>query len=597
MKRGRLLFSGTVSLFWACAAGLREPGVAADLALRGGAIYTVDTTRRWAEAVAIRSGKIVAVGSDREIARWIGEATTTIDLEGRMVLPGFHDSHVHPVTGGIERNECDLNGIRDVEGVLDAIRRYAQAHPEAPWIRGGGWDLPLFEDGNPSRTLLDSVAPDRPAALSAADGHSLWVNSKALAIAGVDRNTPDPPDGRIERDPATGEPTGTLREGAMRLVSRHLPRHTPEEVLAGAREGLRIAESYGITSLFEASASEAILEAYGELDRRGELTARVRAAISIDPEDLEEEIPRAIELRRRFRGKRLRADAVKIFADGVIEARTAAMLEPYADRPGDRGPETPDAETLARAVEVFDREGFQVHVHAIGDRAVRWTLDAIERARRSNGERDARPVVAHVQVIHPDDRPRFRALGAIASFQPLWAYPDPYITELTVPALGPERSSGIYPIGSVARAGATLAFGSDWSVTSMNPLEGIQVAVTRRDPSASQGPAWLPDERIDLARALRAYTLGSAFAAFSEASTGSIEVGKAADLVVLDRNLFGILPSEIGRARALLTLIEGDVVWSDPAFGGTTRTYGAQRAAVRLRSSGSASGSYPRSSP
>jgi len=551
-------------------------------------VYTVDAARPWAEAVAVRGGKIAAVGSDREVEEWIGPRTTVIDLEGRMVLPGFHDSHVHPVTGGIERKECDLNGIGDVEGILAAIRRYVEAHPAAHWVRGGGWELTLFRDGNPHKALLDGVVSDRPVALTAADGHSLWVNSRALSTAGIDRDTPDPPKGRIERDPETGEPSGTLRESAMDLVE--LPPHSQEEFLAGAREGLRLAAQFGITSLFEASASQEILEAYFVLDLYGELTARVRAAITIDPENPAEEV-RAIELRRRLRCGRLRPEAVKIFADGVIEARTAAMVEPYADRAGDRGPEEPDAETLARAAAAFDRAGFQIHVHAIGDRAVRSTLDAFERARAANGPRDARPVLAHIQVIHPDDRPRFRALGAIACFQPFWAYPDAYITELTEPGLGPERSRWIYPIGSVARTGAALAFGSDWSVSSMNPLDGIQVAVTRRDPASSEGPAWLPDERIDLAAALRAATLGGAFAAFQESTTGSLEVGKAADLVVLDRNLFEIPPSEIGRARVLLTLLEGEVVWRDPSFEATTSAYGAQRDAARRRASRSPSGS------
>jgi predicted amidohydrolase YtcJ len=350
----------------------------------------------------------------------------------------------------------------------------------------------------------------------------------------------------------------------MELVERHLPARTPAEVLSGAREGLRLAASLGITSLFEASADEEILAAYLALDRRGELTARVRAAFRIDPAELDASLARAVDARGRFAGARLRVEAIKIFADGVIEARTAAMLEPYTDRPGDRGPDVPSAEAIARAVVAADREGFQIHVHAIGDRAVRAALDAMERARRDNGARDARPLIAHAQVVHPDDRARFAALGVIADFQPLWAYRDAYIIELTEPALGPERSRFIYPIGSIARTGAALAFGSDWSVTSMNPLEGIEVAVTRRDPELAEGAPWLPDERVDLATALRAYTLGGAHAAFTEEETGAIVTGRAADLVVLDRNLFETPEGEIAGARVVLTLVEGVAVYRAP---------------------------------
>ena len=539
---------------------------AADLVLRNGAVYTMAATRDWAGAVAISGGRIVYVGPDRGADAWIGPRTAVVDLEGRMVLPGFHDSHVHPVSGGMELAECNLNQITTREGILEAVGRYARENPGKLWIRGGGFQLPLFPQGNPSKSLLDAVVPDRPVYLSAADGHSAWVNSRALQIAGVTAETEDPPNGRIERDPASGEPSGTLREDATALVAQHLPPYTPDDYIAGLRRGLEMANRFGITSLQEASAGEDSLKAYAELDRRGELTARVVASMHVDTSRGVAQIPLLLRMRDQFRGRRLRANTVKIFADGVIEGHTAALLEPYLDRPGFRGKPNVDAEGLNKLVTALDREGFQVHVHAIGDYAIREALDAFETARTGNGVRDSRHHIAHLQLIDPRDVPRFRRLGVVANFQPLWAFRDAYITDLTEPVLGPERSRWLYPINSVVRTGAVVACGSDWSVSSMNPLEAIQVAVTRRDPAKESGPSWIPEELVDLPSIIAAYTINGAYVNFEEAETGSIEVGKAADLAVLDRNLFEIPAAEIGRAKVVLTLLEGQVVYRDPAF-------------------------------
>jgi predicted amidohydrolase YtcJ len=546
------------------AAGARRK--AADIVFRNGAVYTVAATRGWASAVAISGGRIVYVGSEGGLDAWVDPGTTVVDLEGKMVLPGFHDSHVHPVSGGMELAECNLNELTTREQVLDAVGRYARENPGKPWIRGGGFQLPLFPQGNPSKSLLDAIVPDRPVYLSAADGHSAWVNSRALKIAGVTAKTEDPPNGRIERDPASGEPSGTLREDAMGLVAKHLPPYAADDYVAGLRRGLEMANRFGITSLQEASAGEDSLKAYAELDRRGELTARVVASMHVDTSRGAAQIPGLLAMRDRFRGRRLRANTVKIFADGVIEGHTAALLEPYLDRPGYRGKPNIDPDGLKRLVTALDQEGFQVHIHAIGDFAIREALDAFESARTKNGGRDSRHHIAHLQLIDPRDLPRFRRLGVIANFQPLWAFRDAYIADLTEPVLGPERSRWLYPINSVVRTGAVVACGSDWSVTSMNPLEAIQVAVTRRDPAKESGPAWIPEELVDLSTMIAAYTINGAYVNFQEAETGSIEVGKAADLTVLDRNLFEIPANEIGQAKVVLTLLEGQVVYRDPAF-------------------------------
>ncbi len=537
----------------------------ADLVLRGAAVYTVDGARSWAEAVAVTKGRIVFVGANASASPWIAGSTKVLDLAGKMVLPAFHDAHVHPVSGGVEALECNLNGLPTQAAILEKIKSYAAANPKLPWIRGGGWDLTIFPEGNPSKALLDSVVPDSPAYLSASDRHTAWVNTKALKLAGVKKATPDPPYGRIERD-AAGQPSGTLREDAADLVAKHLPKRSAKEYVDGLAEALRIANSLGLTSLVEASASEEDLEAYAALDARGKLTARVLASLYVDTDEGTGEVPRLVALRKKYARPLLRTNAVKIFADGVLETRTASVLEPYVGFPNDRGKPNLQRAAFQALATALDKEGFQVHVHAIGDRAIRDTFDAFEAARKANGPRDSRHHIAHIELFDPADIPRFRKLGVIANFQPLWANADKYITELTEPKLGPERSRWLYPIGSVLASGGEFAFGSDWSVSSMNPLEGIQVAVTRRQPAGGPGPAWIPEERIPLPDAIAAYTIRGAYLDFSEKDTGSIEVGKLADLVVLDKNLFELTPYRIYEAKVLLTLLEGREVYRAPGF-------------------------------
>jgi len=537
----------------------REP---ADLAFVRGGVYTVDGARSWAETVVVSKGRIVFVGPDAASKPWIGMRTRIVDLDGRMLLPAFHDSHAHPVDGGIDSLEVDLHGLATPEEVLERIRAYAASHPDAAWVRGSGWELPTFPDANPTKELLDRAVPDRPAFLYAMDGHSAWANSKALAIAGVGKDTPDPPHGRIERDPKTGEPSGALREEATGLVSRHLPKRTARDYSNGLAAALKIANGFGLTSLQEANASEQDLAAYAAADARGTLTARIVASIGCDTDKGLGDVPRLVALRQRYRGgRRFRAGGVKIFADGVLETKTSAVLEPYLGTNGDRGKTNLEPAAFRELATALDREGFQIHVHAIGDRAIRDTLDALEAARKANGARDARHHIAHLELIDPADVPRFRRLSVVANFQPFWASGDKYITELTEPALGSERSRWLYPIASVRDSGAAYAFGSDWDVSSLNPLDGIEVAVTHREPSSGEGTPWLPQERISLPDAIAGYTIRGAYLDFTEKETGSIEVGKAADLVVLDRNLFEIPASKIHEAKVLMTFLEGREVY------------------------------------
>ena len=534
----------------------------ADIVFRGGPVYTVDSAQPHASAVAVAGTRIVFVGDDTGAAKLIGPHTRVIELKGRMLLPAFHDSHVHPLTAGVRLSECALDDLTTPAQVADSIARCAKARPTDAWFIGHGWQLPVFPHANPSRALLDSLVPDRPAYVRAADGHSAWVNSRALALAHVTARTHDPTDGRIERD-AAGNPSGTLREGAADLVSSLLPKTTAQQRVDGLERAIRYANSLGIVAVQDASADSDILVAYQTLDKRGALNARVVASIYVDPAVGVRQLPQMIRLRDQFAGTRLRATSAKIFADGVIESHTSALLEAYLDT-HNRGPANLTPAGFDSLAIALDKAGFQIHVHAIGDRAVRMALDAIEAAQRANGAHDARDHIAHLEMIDTLDLPRFKSLGVFANFQALWAFRDSYIRDLTEPVLGPERSSRLYPLGDVAAAGGTIVGGSDWGVSSLNPLEAIQVGVTRCDPAPTTACiAWLPKERVSLEQMIAAYTIEGARLAFDEKITGSITVGKAADLVVLDRDLFAIPPSQIGKAHVLLTLLDGHDVFRD----------------------------------
>jgi predicted amidohydrolase YtcJ len=543
----------------------------ADIVLTGGRVHTVDPRRPQAQAIAVRDGRIVAVGSERDVKSLVGPSTRVVDLADRMVLPGFQDAHVHPVHGGLNRLRCDLRGARGREGCLELIAAYARAHPDRPWIVGGGWYMDDFPRGTPLGDDLDAIVPDRPVYLENRDGHGAWVNSRALEIAGIDASTPDPADGRIERD-ADGQPSGTLHEGAAEMVRTHVPDPTPDELVEGLRIGQQYLHSLGITAWQDAIVEDAEFGAYTSLAERGELTARVVGALWWDRSRGEDQIEALIDRRARGPIGRFSPTSVKIMQDGVLENFTGALTAPYLDgngeSSGNSGLSFVDPERLPAFVTRLDAEGFQVHFHAIGDRAVREALDAFEAAAKSNGRTDGRHHIAHIQVIHPDDVPRFGALGVVANAQPYWACHEGQMDRLTIPFLGPERTTWQYPFASLLRSGARLAMGSDWSVSTPNPLREIEVAVTRFADTTRDLAPFLPSERLDLADALAAFTKGSAYVNHLDAETGSIEVGKAADLAVLDRDLFGTDAGPIGEARCLLTLVEGVAVFEDPALDG-----------------------------
>jgi predicted amidohydrolase YtcJ len=545
----------------------------ADLVFTGGPVYTVDPARSWAGAVAVRDGRIVVVGDDHDVRHLIGAGTEVVDLAGKLLLPGFQDSHVHPVLGGLTMRSCDLHHLEQAQEYVDAVADYAAANPDRAWITGGGWSMEAFPGGTPHRDLLDAVVPDRPVALPNRDGHGLWANSRALEIAGITRDTPDPADGRIERD-ADGVPTGMLQEGAADLVTRHIPAATDREFQQGLIEGQRYLHGFGITGWQDAGVGSAfgpgdVYGAYLASAADGSLTARVRAAQWWDRagglEQLHEFAERRAEAEAVREGQgRFRAGTVKMMLDGVAENHTAAMLEPYLDgcgcSSGASGLDFIDPEKLGGYVSELDAEGYQVHFHALGDRAVRSALDAVEEALRRNGQRGNRHHLAHLQVVHPEDVPRFRELGATANLQPLWACHEPQMDELTIPFLGERRSGWQYPFGSLARSGAMLACGSDWSVSTPDVMLGVHVAVNRRDPGTADPRVLGPEERLDLGTALAAYTAGSARVNHLDDVTGSVQTGKYADLVVLDRDPFAGPADAIGETRVLRTYVEGALV-------------------------------------
>ncbi|MFI1287621.1 amidohydrolase [Streptomyces sp. NPDC020792] len=540
----------------------------ADLVFTQGPVHTGDPARTRASSLAVTGDRITAVGHD-EVRELIGPRTEVVDLSGKLLLPGFQDSHIHAVYGGMELAECDLSGTVGVGEYLRRIREFADAHPDSGWITGGGWSMESFEGGLPTRRLLDSVVPDRPVYLVNRDHHGAWANTRALELAGVTRDTPDPDDGRIERE-GDGTPSGVLQEGATGLVARLVPAKTAADRLDGLLRAQRLLHSLGITGwqdalLGEFNGQPDPSDAYLTAAREGTLTARVNGALWWDRGRGSDQIPELVSRRAELSHGKFRAGSVKIMQDGIAENFTAAMTSPYLDGCGcataNSGLSFVDPVALRSYVTELDALDFQVHFHALGDRAVREALDAIEAARTANGRRATRHHLAHLQVVHPDDIPRFARLGAIANIQPLWAAHEPQMDELTIPFLGPERAARQYPFGSLLRAGATLAAGSDWSVSSPDPLAGIHVAVNRMQPGAIDGRVFLPEQRLDLATAVAAYTAGSAHVNGLD-DTGALRPGHLADLVVLDRDIFTAPAEEIHTARVLRTYVGGALVHS-----------------------------------
>ncbi|WP_030257732.1 amidohydrolase [Streptomyces violens] len=541
----------------------------ADLVFTGGPVHTVDPARSRATALAVRGERIVAVGHD-EVHELIGPRTEVVDLHGRLLVPGFQDAHVHPVGGGVELGQCDLSGAVTAEEYRRRIRAYADAHPDAEWITGGGWSMEAFPGGTPTRQFLDALVPDRPVYLVNRDHHGGWANTRALELAGLDARTPDPADGRLERE-TDGHPTGMLQEGAMMLVAAAVPAPTLATLTEGLLRAQALLHSYGITAWQDALLGNHAgmadpSPAYAAAVGSGKLTARVTGSLWWDRARGTEQLPELLSKREELTAGRLRATTVKIMQDGIAENHTAALLHPYLTACGctsdNSGISFIEPEALRHYVTELDAHGFQVHFHALGDRAVRESLDAVEAARKANGWTDHRPHLAHLQIVHPDDVPRFRRLGATANIQALWAVHEPQMDDLTIPFLGAERTTHQYPFGDLLRSGATLAAGSDWPVSSPDPMAALHTAVHRRLPDApSDSPAFLPEQRLDLGAALAAYTAGSAYVNHLD-DTGTLRPGNLADLAVLDRDPFEDPSGDIAATRVLQTYVGGVRVYA-----------------------------------
>jgi predicted amidohydrolase YtcJ len=520
-------------------------------------------------AVAVRQGRIAAFGPGREIRAWIGPNTEVVDVAGGLILPGFRDAHIHPILGGMNLVECNLTGLTDLEACLAHIACYARANQDQDFIRGGGW-LP---DLAPRREHLDAIVPDRPALFKSIDGHNAWVNTRALELAGITRDTPNPPGGIIERDAHNVEATGILREWtAMELVESRLPAPTLRDRVMAGWAFLQRAAAVGIVSVHEAMAHEEELLAYQALERDGDLHMRVQAALLCEPDKGLDQIDHLLQLRESFQSALLTPRTAKIFVDGVIEGRTALLLEPYADMPGYHGECLWSLDELQRIVTALDAHGFQIHFHAVGDQGVRLALDVVEQAQRENGCPETRPgarhMIAHADLIHPRDIPRFQALGVIANLQPIWFCEEKHFARTTLVSLGAQRAWSLYPVMDLLDSGAALACGTDWpfsgELNTFNPLESIQIGVTRRGLIPDQDPvpaqSYNPAQCASLTKMLHAHTLGGAYADFQETATGSITVGKSADLVVLDRDILKVPIDEISQARVTLTMFQGKVI-------------------------------------
>jgi predicted amidohydrolase YtcJ len=630
----------------------------ADILIVHAKVYTVNGKKPWAQGVAIRKGKIVAVGSDEQLARFRGIGTRTIDAGGKVVLPAFTDSHVHLTQGGFRLTQVNLDGAKDVAEIQDRLRAYASKHPDEKWILGGGWSYAMFgEETLPNKRALDQLFPDTPVFLAAFDMHSFWANSKALALAGITKSTPNPPNGEIVHDPKTGEPTGALKEEAGELVNKVVPKPTEVETLNALRAALKWANQNGLARVDSAGWDFEQLNQFQELRDDKQLSLRLQIAYLATPPELRPLDLEALEdAHKKFHDEWIDVHTVKFFLDGVIESHTAALLEPYADDPStkgslfwdpgkykdavaeldkrefqiythavgdyavrtaldayelaeqhnhtkDRHPRIEHIETIAPAdiprfgklgvieshtaallepyaddpstkgslfwdpgkykdaVAELDKRDFQIYSHAVGDYAVRTALDAYEVAAQHNHTKDRHHRIEHIETIAPADIPRFGKLGVIASMQPLHAYPDEDTLGVWAGNIGPERASRAWLWKDIAQRGGRYTFGSDWPIVTLNPWEGIQTAVTRQTSDGKPANGFVPSQRLTVAQAVEGYTIDAAYAGHLEKTEGSLETGKVADVIMIDRNIFEVDPHTIDQTKVVLTIVGGKIVY------------------------------------
>ncbi|KAB2885004.1 MAG: amidohydrolase [Albidovulum sp.] len=534
-----------------------------ELVLINADIRTMDPHFPRVSALAVRRGRVAALGSDGDIRALAATGTKVIDAGGRLVLPGFHDTHLHVQDGGQHYAEsADLSEARTVAELQATLRAFAASH-DREWVYGGFYYSGVFGEHNLNRQVLDAAVPDRPCMIMASDGHNGCINSAAIARVGLTAATPDPENGHFVKD-AKGNPTGLLYERATAWVDDRKPAPSDAEFAEGVRFAQAHANAHGLTGLLDASVDERHARVYRRLVAAEALTARILATARIDAsETTAGAVARVEKLRRECQSEMFRIHSAKFFLDGVIENRTAAMIEPYSDAPGGNAPLMFSPNQINDMFVAFDAARFQIHVHAIGDLAVRAALDGIAAARAANAPWPAFHQIAHVQCIDPADIPRFAELGVVANIQPLWARAEPSVTDVAVPMVGPERARWIYAFRSLRDAGALLALSSDWTVSTLNPFEIIETAITRQPPrKEGDHPVFIPEERLTLAECVEGYTVNAATAGWRQTATGSLSPGKWADLILLDRDIYACSPYDIGDTRVLLTLLAGREVWS-----------------------------------
>jgi len=571
------LFAGMIGWLLVVRPGASAQGASttADIFVTNARVYTVNGKQPWAEAVAIRGDKIVAVGTERELDSYRGPTTKVLDAAGRLVLPGFTDCHIHFLDGSLSLQRISLDDAEDIPEIQRRVKAYADTHPGQPWVLGRGWQYSSVGPTNlPDKRYLDEIIPDRPVYLASYDGHTGWANTKALQLAGITKQTQNPPGGEIVRDPKTGEATGVFKEdSADAIMSQAIPVPTRDERLQAFRAGLKEANRVGLVRVHSASGVGAAssdlqnVDLLEELRKAGELTVRMYLAYRAAPPTISPaQLAEIEEARRKYHDEWLSAGAVKFFMDGVVESHTAAMLTPYSDDPKLSGDLLWDPATYQRTVADLDRRGIQIFTHAIGDRAVRLALDAYENAAKTNGTTDRRHRIEHIETITAEDIPRFGRLGVIASFQPLHAYPNDDTLSVWARNVGPERVQRAWAWRGVENSGGVLAFGSDWPIVTLNPWPSLQNALTRQTTEGNPPGGFVPKERISLEDAIRGYTLGAAIGGHRERTEGSLEPGKLADLIVVSHDLFRIEPTEIGGTEVLLTMVGGRVVYQSPAW-------------------------------
>lgn len=550
---------------------LNSPRIAsaqtADLVIINAKAFSADRPGQFAEAIAVRGNRIQAVGTVAEIALLRGSATQVIDANAATVMPGFNDAHVHFLSGSLALNWVALLDAESLEQIQIKIRTFAAANSDQPWVLGRGWLYGAFPGGLPTRQQLDALIPDRPAVMECYDGHTKWLNSKALAMAGITAATPDPVGGQIMRDPDSGEPTGVLKESAQALIDAVTPQPSRDEKLAALKQGIALAHRYGVTSVQEAGVGAEELALFDALRKAGELPLRIYVALSAGPGFSLADLGLLEQLRRQYSDSdTLRLGAVKLYADGVIESHTAALLAPYANRPSLGNPEF-SPEELKQVVTLLDGNGWQILIHAIGDGGIRMALDAIAAAQSAHPApaRGRRHRLEHIEAISAEDIPRFGTLGVIASMQPFHANPNQNIRDIWAVNLGPERAARAWSWKHILDAGGRLAFGTDWPVVDLDPRPGIHTALTRQTAAGLPPGGFVPSQRLPLHDVLQAYTSGAAYAAFDEGRVGTLAPGQLADIVIWSDDLFRLPVDQVKDATVVTTIFDGKVVYDHDA--------------------------------